>query len=65
MMTKQQSRALSMLRLGKPLNQLSTYQWRSIGPLVEAGYIRLITCGHCVGCKHSGCCYHLNYEVLA
>jgi hypothetical protein len=32
-------------------NEISTFRWRSVEPLIRAGFLRRISCGTCLGCE--------------
>lgn len=32
--------------------KLSSFQCRSIRPLIDAGFLRYVRCGQCVGCQY-------------
>lgn len=69
-MTDKQAKVLALIRQKGEMRtaELTTYQGRSVYPLVQAGYLRYIQCGDCIGCKHGRdpwSCYNLKVKANA
>jgi len=53
-MTTSQAKLISMIRsAGGEIEawQIPTFRYRSVEPLIRAGFLRRVNCGECLGCQ--------------